>query len=952
MDRLSAASRRVLTPSGDDSTPAQIGRFVVLRKLGEGGMGVVYAAYDEELERKVAIKLLRSDFHGQRQSVGQARLLREAQAMARLSHPNIVQVYEVGKLGSGVFLAMEFVHGCDLREWRQRATRPWRDVLAIYIQAGQGLAAAHVAGIVHRDFKPENVLVGEDQRVRVVDFGLARPGEVVVEEPFPELAETRGTVELTQAGAFIGTPAYMAPEQLRCEPADARSDQFSFCVALFEALYGLRPFPGASTAELRDAVLNGAPLVPRETEVPSWVYQALTRGLHREPERRYRDMPELVAALASDPSAVRRRRLGITAVILGSGLAAATAGMVVYEVREASAATCRGGHDRLTGIWDAVVSEKMSKALVDTGVIYADDVATRVVDRLDRYAEAWAAMHTEACETHRRGEQSDALFDARMSCLDDRRTAMRVLVEVLVKADKEVVEKAVQAADGVPSIDRCGDAKTLLAQRPPPEDPLTAQAVERLRERRASAWAKQEVGQYKAALAELQQIRSEAEALEYTPLLAAVLHDEGVAQDTLGDYKAAEATLTRAVTTADGAGDDERRVLAQIDLMRAVGLHQARFEEGLRHAEFVRGALARLVDEGPMEARLEARIGEIYLQQGDVARAEPHIERSLELHRQVFGETSAVYAHAVDARGTLRFFRNELGGALADYRQAVAIQEEAYGLHHPMLGTALNNVGAVELTQFANDAAQATFRRTADILRAAYGETHPSLGAVHSNLGIIALHQGRRAEAVAEFRRALTIYEALLPADHPTIGDTLLELGQALLYAGEYAAAEATYARALAVFTGGFGAGHAMTTRALAGLGNAQLRGGDAVAAEKSFDRALTEYRGAAEDAELGAPLAGLGRLMLARGRVAEAVERLTEALVRLKHSPAAGPYNIAEVQFLLAQALWQGEPMNAGRSRELAAEARANFIRPGAGFAAEVAEVEAWQARLAREAG
>jgi tetratricopeptide (TPR) repeat protein len=745
----------------------------------------------------------------------------------------------------------------------------------------------------------------------------------------------------------------MAPEQLRREPADERSDQFSFCVALYEALYGSRPFPGETTAELREAVLEEDPQPPpRDSEVPGWVHQALLRGLQRDPARRHRGMTELLAALAADPSARRRRRWTIAGAVLATWALSAGGGLAVYEWQAASAAACSGGRERLVGLWDADVAAATRAALVGTGVGYAEDVATRVTRRLDRFAEEWAAMHGEACETHRRGEQSDALFDARMACLEERRRSVRALVAVLASADAEVLEKAVQAADNLPTLARCGDARALLAQRPPPEDPATARAAEALGERRAHAWARYEVGQYKPALADLQQLRAEAEALGHPPLLAALLHDEGMTQDMLGDYKAAEATLTRAVTTADGAGDDERRVLAQIDLMRAVGLHQARFEEGLRHAEFVRGALARLVDAGPMEARLEARIGEIYLQQGDVARAEPHVERSLELHREVFGEASAAYAHAVDARGTLRFFRNELGGALADYRQAVAIQEEAYGLHHPMLGTALNNVGAVELTQFANDAAQATFRRTADILRAAYGETHPSLGAVHSNLGIIALHQGRRAEAVAEFRRALAIYEALLPADHPTIGDTLLELGQASLYAGEYAAAEATYARALAVFTGGFGAGHAMTTRALAGLGNAQLRGGDAVAAEKSFDRALTDHRGAAEDAELGPPLAGLGRLLLARGRVAEATARLSDALERLKRSPTAGPYHLAEVQFVLAQALSRGERADAGRARELAAEARTNYARVGAGFAAEAAEVEAWQARLAREPG
>jgi serine/threonine protein kinase len=176
--------------------------------------------------------------------------------MARLSHPNIVQVYDVGKLGSGVFLAMEFVHGCDLREWRQRARRAWREVLATYVQAGQGLVAAHAAGIVHRDFKPDNVLIGEDGRVRVVDFGLARPGEPTPDETPPSVSASRMAVELTQAGAFIGTPAYMAPEQLRREPADERSDQFSF----FSTLHLAQPSTARKQGQMREIAGINSPV--------------------------------------------------------------------------------------------------------------------------------------------------------------------------------------------------------------------------------------------------------------------------------------------------------------------------------------------------------------------------------------------------------------------------------------------------------------------------------------------------------------------------------------------------------------------------------------------------------------------------------------------------------------------------------------------------------------------
>ena len=928
------------------ATPAQIGRFVVLRKLGEGGMGVVYAAYDEELERKVAIKVLRGEYHGQRQSIGVARLQREAQAMARLSHPNIVQVYEAGGLGNGVFIAMEFVHGSDLREWRQGNARSWRTVLAVYLQAGQGLAAAHAAGIVHRDFKPDNALIGEDERVRVVDFGLARPNEAPPEES-PGVSSSRLAVEITQVGSFVGTPAYMAPEQLRREPADAKSDQFSFCVALYEALYGFRPFPGADTASLREAVLYDDPLpAPRGTDVPGWVHQGLLRGLERDPERRFHDMPDLLAALAADPSARRRKRLGVAGIVLASGLAAAGGGVAMYEWRAASEAACVGGEARLAGVWDGAVAEATRAAILGTRVRYAEDVASRVQTRLDAYAQDWVAMHRESCETHRRGEQSDALFDLRMACLDERRTSLAALVDVLAEADAEMVTQAVQAAENVPSLERCRDATALLAQSPPPEDPQTARAVEVLRPRLAKAWAKKDVGQYQAAAAEAIRLHGEAEALGYLPLFAGILHLEGVTADDLGNYTAAEAALLRAVAAADAAGDDELRARSQIDLARVVGLHQARYDEGVRYAEVTRGTLVRLGDTGAREGLVEARLGEIALQRGDYAAAQRHIERSIELHRRTRGEASAEFANAITARGTLHFFRGELGGALADYRQAVKIYEELYGVYHPMLGAFLNNVGAVELTQFDNSAAEATFSRTRQILEDAYGETHPTLGTLHTNLGVIAVFRGQPARAVEEFRRALVIYEKHLPANHPTIADCLNELAEAQVYAGDLAAALSTYERSLEVHLAAFGAGHVKVSVALANLGLARLRAGQRDAAEQALSRAVAEFRGAVDEPEMGRVFAGVGALHLAQDRVEEATANLETGLERLQRNPNAAPFHVAEAQFALAQALSRG-PGNESRVRSLAADAQKNFAVVGPGFQAEAVKVQAWLAQL-----
>jgi predicted Ser/Thr protein kinase len=304
-------------PNGTDSpAPGQLlargtnlGRYVILDCLGSGGTAVVYGAYDPELERKVAIKLLRKDLPGLGSpEANRSQLLHEAQAMARLSHPNVIVVYDVGTFGDQVFLAMEFVRGKNLRGWLEERPRLWRDILQIFLQAGEGLWAAHQSGLVHRDFKPDNVLVDSEDRARVTDFGLAhafRPTQV--EGVLTVSSESPGGLG---KHALVGTPAYIAPEQWKGQPADQFSDQFSFCAALYEALYRERPYPGKTSATLG--------LVPdpiAQNAVPSWVRRVLLRGLSPRPEARYHSIQELLQALA-DGLSVRRVRMTLAGSVL------------------------------------------------------------------------------------------------------------------------------------------------------------------------------------------------------------------------------------------------------------------------------------------------------------------------------------------------------------------------------------------------------------------------------------------------------------------------------------------------------------------------------------------------------------------------------------------------------------------------------------------------------------
>ncbi|MBL9107296.1 MAG: protein kinase [Myxococcales bacterium] len=320
LDSSDAAS-----PPATDGPPAdtgqRVGRYRTLRVLGQGGAGVVYSAYDQLLDRIVALKTVRTD-RSAPTDVG--RFIREAKALARLSHPNVVPIHDVSIAGGQVFLAMELVRGRTLRRHlAETAGLGHAAVVALFVAAGQGLAAVHRAGLIHRDFKPDNVMVGEDGRVRVLDFGLVRDarGEPTGE---PE-AHATPAGDLTATGGVLGTPAYMAPEQHRGGEADARSDVFSFCASLYEALYGERPFAADSYEGLRAATLAGEVRPPAHARVPAWLREVVLRGLQAAPERRWPAMEPLLAALAADPEARRRRllrRLGLALTIAAITLVA------------------------------------------------------------------------------------------------------------------------------------------------------------------------------------------------------------------------------------------------------------------------------------------------------------------------------------------------------------------------------------------------------------------------------------------------------------------------------------------------------------------------------------------------------------------------------------------------------------------------------------------------------
>ncbi|MBZ5711971.1 serine/threonine-protein kinase [Nannocystis pusilla] len=536
------------------SQPVMIGRFNVLRQLGQGGMGVVYACYDDKLDRKIAVKVLHAEIV-RSQKNAEARLLREAQAMARLSHANIVAVHDVGQTESTVYVAMEFVDGSDLDAWL-KTPRPWRAIAAAFVQAGRGLAAAHRVGIVHRDFKPQNVMMTEDGTVKVLDFGLARASEGEGRDEWltsvtdgSELSSSHLRSSLTRTGTVLGTPAYMSPEQHRGEVATTASDQFSFCVSLYQSLYGAPPFAMHSYEALRADVLRGnvAP-PPVRSPVPSYVFKVLQRGMRPEPSARFRSMEELLAALERDPRAKYRRVAALVASVAITGAASAA----VFQA--GAVEQCPDAHAELAGIWEPARAESVRAALRALDPGHADEILAVIEPQIDRYAEAWVQMRNEACRAHAEGRHSMQLFDLRTGCLDQRRAALDAMVDALTTADAARLEHLGRAVAGLPRLSGCEDVEALMSVIPPPDDAELKARVQRHREGLARAEVHEQVAEIQRGLELVDGVLADGEAVAYEPLRAeAYLRKAGLHMQD-GEWSAAVAAFDQALWTAVGIG--------------------------------------------------------------------------------------------------------------------------------------------------------------------------------------------------------------------------------------------------------------------------------------------------------------------------------------------------------------------------------------------------------------
>jgi tetratricopeptide (TPR) repeat protein/predicted Ser/Thr protein kinase len=733
-DLLRANIRRRLV--GIDE-PAHIGRFTTLATIGHGAMGTVLAAYDPVLDRKVALKVLRTPAAGDKKE-----LLREARALARLTHPHVVAVYEADEIDGRIVIAMQFVHGTDLRKWLRERPRAWSEVVPMFAAIARGLAAAHAAGVVHGDLKPENALVDTSAagapEVRIADFGTARI-----------LADATD-------GASGGTPAYLAPERLAGAPPSASADQWAFAVALHEGLFGKRPFAGTTIAELRGAARVA---IPQEHGVPRRIVAVVERGLAPDPAHRWPDMDAVASELARED----RRGRWLVGLLAASSIVTAT-WFAASRERDPCGATA----DDV--FWTDDAAARVRSAFSATGAPRAEAIAERTSALLAERRDAWEAARRDVCEANRvRGQESDTLHDLRMRCLDRRASETTALVEAFVDLrDGAAVPDAITAVAELPELERCATARVQDVEYAEPEAPDARRVVAAARGELARAWAAYALNRYDDALARADAIVGDADHTGFAPLQAEALALQGAAQARVSAPGVAEPTLRRARRLAAELGNDRLEAEIMVRWLRTVMFADdlARVDDLAEHA---RAAAMRA---GTGTAEIDAIVGEARLQSGDAKGA-------IEALEAAFASESRADRRAIVQvnLGNARLALGEPSAALQLYEDALAAATEHFGTDHPSLGFYSHRVGRGLRAVGRHDEAIATLERVLALREATLGSHDRAIASILADLAATEHELGRLDAALEHQTRALAIRIAEYGPGHARVAELHAGLG-------------------------------------------------------------------------------------------------------------------------------------------------------------------------------
>jgi len=802
-----------LAPAAD---PARIGRYRIEARLGEGGMGTVFAGHDPQLDRKVAIKLVHAELA---QRGGIERLLREGRALARLAHDHVVAVYDAGTDGDQVYVAMELVDGETLASWLRARPRTWREIARKFADAARGVAAAHRAGIVHRDLKPENVMIDRAGRAKVADFGLAGLAEEGAAAGPARVGVPRdATGRLTLPGTVMGTPKFMSPEQWDGAPVGPASDQYSLCAALASALFD--DTPGRA--------------------VPRWLRRAIERGRAEDPARRFASSDALVEAIDPARHAARRRRW-----VGALGGAALLAGLVVLGLAarapDPTQVACDAAAAERARLWTPVDRALVATALRATGVAYAESTWTRVDAAVASYGQALASHETALCAQQPREPEARVRFERGLACLALGRAELAALIERFRQVTAADVRLGVARVHDLPPVEDCANPIALADEHAAYTSAGRAAARAAVALAQRAAREAQDAGRYAEAAASAQHAVDLARTFGGTILAKALL---ALAEDTVHarDFAAREAAAREAAAIADHVHADELRARAMVDLLTAMAQEPGREREALAFAPLVDAATARAGQAERFEASVQRARGVAQLGLGQTEASIESLRASLAAARRelpagdprlpeliyplgialgmVRRDAEALryideaYRVAVDVWGaehpsTARFEINlaikhaaleQCAGALPELAHARALLTgvlPADSAEHLLISRAM---GACYYAQRAYDRAVREYTGRQAALIAAGRTASVEMAGTWTDLGDVQLQRRAYAAAAASYRRSLAAYEDLLGKTDARLGAPLVGLGESELAAGRVAPAIAALERAAAIY--------------------------------------------------------------------------------------------------------------------------------------------------------
>ena len=927
----------------------RVGRYVVRRLVGAGGMGIVYAAHDPELNRDIALKLIRPELN-ESDEIIKERLRRESQALAKLSHPNVTAVYDVGTAGNDIFVAIELIDGVTLADWLASGRRSWRSILRVFEQAGQGIAAAHSANLVHRDFKPDNVLISQDGRVVVTDFGLARLVDEVWTDPLEVTDEELDTQEmdLTRTGIAVGTPAYMAPEQHRGRPTDHRTDQFSFCVALFEALYGVRPFAGSTPSQVAKAVERG--LIrsrPPRSPVPLRIHRILLRGLKVFPEDRFDSMDELLVALKSPRRRARRRVVTLTAA--GALVAGVALGFSMKGSNGTESNACVPGRERIETVWGKDSRAAVLTAFRRSKLKHAVGNHVAVETQIEQWTDEWVLAHDTSCSLANSDAQSADVRDLKLLCLNRRFRELESLVGLLAEGDEAVVDRAVALTSSLTPVSECKNAEQIVRALRPPEDPQIRLKVAALRDSLTEARTLSVAAKYQRARVLLEQTLVEARATGYRPIEAETLVLLGSVIDLVGDHDDAETILREAALAAESSRHDWAAAEAWTELVYVVGYEKAQHKRGLEYASQAEAAIERLGGDDRRLAELRTHVGSIYFDTAEYVEAELAFTEAIDAVRRAYDGEHVNMAMALDGLAHIHRDRGEFERALTLTQQSLELRQKHLGPEHPSLAGPLDAQAGLLFLQGKPEQALPLLEHALMLQRRSLGERHSELAATLVLMGLVKSDLGDDDAAMNLLSRAVSMQEELLGAAHPELARTLVNHGAVLSAAGSHSAAESNYRRALEIAQDLFDDDHLDVATYRFYLGDALREQGRPAEALEMYDRALATMQEVFDEDH--PDLAGLhwsiGESHLALGDRSQALAEL-EAALRIADSAQVDPVSHARIRWSIAKLLSQ---LGGDRARAvaLARQALESLETSMTADEDELAKIRKWLAERAR---